>query len=230
MNYLELCQQVVEDAGISGNFETVVNQTGEFARVANWVNRASQAIESKWFDWDFLAITGAENVVPTVIGVQDYPAPTLLNKWDEDAFIRVDGNQQLVYYPWVRVKNQRELNEPGDPYGFTILPNKTIRLFGIPQTVENLEFPYWLKPRVLAADLDNPQVPEQFRMVIVYKALQYYANYESAEEVKLQAEEGLAEWMRKLESHSAPGRQGGGNVNTGIDIQVQAESSNYEYY
>ncbi len=230
MNYLELCQQLVEDAGISGTFETVVDQTGEFARVTRWVKRAVRSIESKWFDWDFLAVTGDTNLITLVPGVQIYPAPLLLNKWDEDAFVRVNGDQPLEFYPWTRIKQRRELNQPGDPYAFTILPNKNIKFFGIPQVAEDIEAPYFLKPRELLLDLDNPAIPEQFHELIVFKALDYYANYESAEEVKIQAQEGIQEWMEKLESHSGPGRQGSGNVNTGIDIQVTTEGSDYEYF
>lgn len=227
MNYLELCKQVVEDAGISGNFESTVDQTGEFQRVVNWVRRAVQAVEGKWFDWDFLYVDGVSNTTALVVDQQDYPAPSLLNIWDQNAFIREIDDSQLEYWMWTRVKNQTYWNEPGDPFAFTILPSKAIRFYGIPMQVENIQMPYWLKPTVLVNDNSRPLVPEQFHDVIVYKALQYYANYESAEEVKMQANEGYSEWMEQLESHSRPATQGSGNISTGQEIQVIAEGSGF---
>ena len=73
--YLELCQQLIEDAGISGTMSTVVNQTGEFKRVTNWIKRATTEIEQKFFNWNFLHRFYS---FPTVASQQDYPAPTFL--------------------------------------------------------------------------------------------------------------------------------------------------------
>ena len=229
MNYLQLCQQLVEDAGIAGSFTTTAGTTGEFSRVTNWIKRAVTEIEGLWFDWDFLYVDGPTNPVSMVIGQNDYPPGSLVNMWDKDAFIRTAQNSVLEYWLWERVKNQPELVTNGDPYAFTILPNKSIRIYGTPTAVESIQMPYWLKPTVLTDDVDVPLIPEQFHDIVVYKALEYYANYESAEEVKLQAVEGYRARLRQLESFACPARQEHGNRNTGIDIQILAEGSNYGY-
>lgn len=229
MNYLELCQQLVEDAGIAGQILATDNQTGEFARVVNWVKRAVTEIEGLWFDWDFLYLDGPSNPVSTVIGQSDYPPTALVNMWDKDAFVWTTENVTLEYWLWERVKGQPELITDGEPYAFSILPNKSIRIYGVPTAVESIQMPYWMKPTILADDVDTPLIPEQFHDIIVYKALQYYGNYESADEVKQQALEGYQARLRQLESFACPARQEHGSRNTGIDIQVVAESSHYGY-
>ena len=44
--YLQLCQQLMLDAGISGTMSTVVSQSGELGRVTNWINTATKEVEN----------------------------------------------------------------------------------------------------------------------------------------------------------------------------------------
>ena len=89
---------------------------------------------------------------------------------------------------------------------------------------------YWRKPTVLVANADEPAIPEQFRDIIVYKALQAYANYESADESKLAGTELYLPRLRQLESSELPGYQASGSINTGTDIQVISPvSEGYDY-
>lgn len=225
--FLDLCQQLVEDAGISGTFTSVAGQTGEFKRVVDWVVRATTEIEGVWFDWDFLHNFHTFN---TVIGVSDYPAPSNHNLWD-DKTAKIPAEEfQLLFEMWTRRKRDFASPVAGDPFEFTVLPDKAIRLFDTPVRIQTIAIEYWQVPTVLVNNADVPSMPKQFRDIIVAKALQFYANYESADEVKTQAIEIFTVRMRQLESHSAPSRQARDSINTGAEIQVEAERSNYEYF
>ena len=218
--HLDLCKQLVEDAGISGTFTSVVNQTGEFKRVVNWIIRATTEVEGIWFDWDFLHNF---HTFATTIGVSDYPAPANHNLWDVATGKIPADEMNLDYWMWTRKKYDSTALAAGDPYAFTVLPDKSLRLYDTPTSIKTLSFEYWNIPTVLAANADEPAIPVQFRDIIVSKALQFYANYESADEVKSQALEQFTVRLRQLESHSAPSRQARDSINTGADIVVSAD-------
>ena len=225
--FFDLCEQLVEDAGISGAFTSVVNQTGEHRRVVNWVIRATTSVEGKWFDWDFLHTFLSFN---TVIGISDYPAPADHNLWDNARTCKIPSQQTVLDYTmWTRKKIDPTLPMAGDPWEYTVLPDKALRLYNTPTDIQEITIEYWKRPTILIDNLDEPSIPVQFRDIIVAQALLYYANYESADEVKTQAIEQLADRMRQLESHSAPSMQSKDSVHTGTNIQVTAESD-YGYY
>lgn len=221
--FLELCQQLVEDAGISGTFTSVASQKGEFKRVVNWITRATTEIEGLWFNWDFLHVF---HTFDTVVGVSDYPAPTNHNLWDVVTAKLPTREQTLDSISWTRKKLDPSLPYDGDPFEFTVLPNKSIRLYGTPTSIIKLDIEYWKVPTALVNNADTPAIPLQFRDIIVYKALQHYANYESADEVKVQSLENYQARLTQLESQALPGHQASGSVNTGVDIQVM---SPYDY-
>ena len=58
LNFLQLCQKLRQEAGISGSGPlTTVNQTGELYRVVDWVQQSYNDIQEKHDDWNFLRFT-----------------------------------------------------------------------------------------------------------------------------------------------------------------------------
>lgn len=292
--YLELCQQLIEDAGISGSMLTVTDQTGEFKRVTNWVRRAVTELEQKYFDWNFLHNFYS---FPTIDAQQDYPAPTFLqldvttgavigatvtgstsgatgvirvirtdvvgiyvdivvgifevgetftgpeigfiqkinyiNLWDTTVFRITVDEQILEFEDWNTKKLDATIYTPGSPYSFTILPDKSIRLYDIPNpTIVTIGCAYWQSSSNLILNGDEPSIPTQFRDIIVYKALMYYANYESSDETKLFAIEAFDPLWDQLKASELPGFQSTSARSTGFDIQVQVpfENSYNDFY
>lgn len=224
--FLDLCVQLVEDAGISGEITSVSAQQGEFKRVVDWVVRATTEIEGMWFNWDFLHVF---HTFATIVDVQDYPPPPDHNFWDV-ATAKIPADESRINYEmWTRKKLNMSLPSSGDVYEFTVLPSKALRLYSTPSSIQTIAIEYYKRPKILVDNLDTPNIPVQFRDIIVAKALQYYANYESADEVKAQALENLSARLRQLESHSLPAHQASGSVNTGVEIQVVAEGSHGDY-
>jgi len=60
---------------------------------------------------------------------------------------------------------------------------------------------YFKKPTNMTAATDTPSMPEQFHMLIVYKAMEYYAMSEAAPEILARAEKGWAQMYRALMQH-----------------------------
>lgn len=223
--FFDLCEQLVEDAGISGNFTSVTGQTGEFQRVVNWVIRATTSVEGKWFDWDFLHTFYTFN---TVVGISDYPAPADHNLWDNADTAKIPAEEMsLEFIMWTRKKKDPVALVAGTPWEYTVLPDKALRLYDTPTEIIQIGIEYWKRPTILVDSLDEPRIPVQFRDIIVAQALIYYANYESADEVKVQATESYADRMTQLESHSAPSMQAKDSLHTGTEIQVVADPGYY---
>lgn len=219
--FLDLCTQLIEDAGISGTIASTVAQTGEFKRVVGWIRRATTEIEGMWFNWNFLHEFHSLN---TIIGVRDYPPPSNLNMWDTSVLRLDEFEQNLIYRDWNVQKLDPSIPQNGDPYLFTILPAKTLRLYDTPMREQLMTGAYWRKATELVESLDEPSIPEQFRDVIVSKALTYYANYESADESKLSGIETLLPRLSQLRSSELPAHQNSESVNTGANIQIVAGS------
>lgn len=215
--FLRICQQVAEDAGIAGKLSSVTGQTGEFLRVVNWVKRANTEIDGLWFNWNYLHTTHA---FITIKDVRDYPAPVDHNYWDIKTFKIPALETNLLSLSYTRHKVDPSTPVKNQPSIFTVLPSQSVRFIDIPDDAYGITADYWRKSKELVNNDDEPRIPETFRDIIVYKALSYYANYESADEVKVQAIENYAKRLDQLQSRELPDFKGSANLQSGSDIQV----------
>ncbi len=223
---------MIEEAGISGTIASVANQTGEYKRVVEWVKRACFEIEGTWTNWNFLHTF---STIDAIVGVSDYPAPADHNVWDVTTAIVEAQSQNLGYIQWIHKKHDPTSLEDGDIFEFTVLPDQSIRVYDTPETATTIKIEYWKVATQLTNNSDEPAIPEQYRDIIVWKALQYYAYYESADEVKGQADTSFAARWLQLESRELPGYQGSGAKYGNVAIDVIAQSSeaypyNYNEY
>jgi hypothetical protein len=63
------------------------------------------------------------------------------------------------------------------------MPNKDLAFGAIPNLAYVIDGEYYTQPVDLVADTDVPLIPARYHMMIVYRAMMYYAGYESAPEV-----------------------------------------------
>ena len=225
--FLNLCNGLIGEAGISGEMTSVVNQQGELRRVVNWINRACTLVEGKWVNWNYLH---EFHTFDTVSGIRDYPPQVGHGFWDTNT-ARIVADQTNVSFD--RYENRKkDASEAilGEPYVFTVLPNQTLRFFSTPDATYGMAIEYWRAPTILTNNTDEPSIPLQYRDIIVYKALEFYAKYESADELLLQARDDYKMRLTQLESREMPGGHASGSLSTGIDIQVVAESGGSGYY
>jgi len=91
VNFLQLCQRAVVECGVSGyaanSPTTTVGQTGQLARIINWVNSAWVDIQSIHQDWQWLRYSCA---FPTVTGQALYTTAqcntTDFGMWARDTY------------------------------------------------------------------------------------------------------------------------------------------------
>lgn len=214
MNFLQLVQELRRQSGVAGGstIATVLNQTGTNQLMVNWIAdawRELQGLQDTWnwmrepFTFETVANTG--DYLPTAItNTLTGDLMSDLRYWHKDTFrcqkksIGVQDEQWLVEWEYRVFRNTYRFNVQvaGRPVVFAIKPNgKAVMLGQIPNDVYEISGEYQKKPWNLAADSDEPDMPEAYHMLLVYKAMQSYGMYEAAGEV---VQRGQAQYQRLM--------------------------------
>ena len=216
MNYLELCQRMRQECGISGTGpSTVVNQTGNLKRIVDWVNTAWIDIQTSHQDWDWMRTSAS---FPTVASQATYALGTgtgtvgvsvaTFGKWDRDTFRNYDtsvGTDSEVFMGFVHYDTWRDVYFYGAqrttttrPVDMSITPAKAIALGPPPLAGYTITGDYFTAPLDMTADADIPALPAQFQMAIIYRAMMSYGAYEAAPEVYQRGELEFGKLMRRM--------------------------------
>lgn len=225
--FLDLCTGLMQEAGIAGDLVSVQNQTGEKKRVVGWIQRACSVVEGKYVDWNFLHEFYQFN---TVAGVSDYPPPENHNFWDDKTFNDITSANSKIRLDFILYTRQKEdvtTSLSGTIYKFSVLPSQAIRLYDTPDSVRTVSAEYFRAPTELVQNTDTPAIPKQYRDIIVYKALMYYAKFENADELLLQATTDYNDRLLQLEARELPASQAAQARSTGMDIQVTTDDGFY---
>ncbi len=205
--FLELCQELREQAGISGSGPTsVTGQTGEMLRIVNWIKKAYQKIQNLHQDWNFLrndfsfqTIASTSTYTTTAVSLTEHGA------WKTDSLrcyltsAGVSDEQWLVYYPWEEFRDIYLFGDlrssAGRPHSFSVKPDQSLIFYPVPDAAYTVVGEYFKKAQELSANSDEPLIPEQYQDAIMWRALMFYATYESAPELFA---EGQAEYRRVI--------------------------------
>lgn len=221
--FLGLVQRLSIEAGCPGSTgsgpSTTIGQVGEFGRLVNWINDAWLDIQAMHTDWGWLR-TNASLV--TVAGQASYPMAQISNalgvpgltdfgKWDTSTgrnYVTASGTASEVYMDEISYDEWRDMYAYGAlrqtqtrSIQFAIAPaDKSVVLGPYPAAGYTFTMDYFRAPSYMSLDTDVPLIPAQFRMAIVYRALQFYGTWEKDEGVIAQAK---AECDRKLRQMNA---------------------------
>jgi hypothetical protein len=221
MNLLQLVQALQEESG-SGNqrITSIASAAGETLRLVNWIIRADLSLQSRFWDWRFLWAEAASPIT-TGTGTSTYAAPSDLKVWNRDSFY-LDG-QWISDVRDYDVRDFPRDGAQGVPSTIFIMPNNQIRLYPTPDDAYSLMFEYYRKPvEMPIANTSESIIPHHFSYAIVYLALSYYATFENAQDAMAKAQQGIAEWLPKLEADQLPNHIGGTQSN-GYDFAIRAE-------
>ena len=194
MTFLELCKQLVLESGIPGTGPTsTTGQSGEMARVVNWIQMAYREIQLRpgweWMRTAFSFETVAEQGQYTIAeaGISDFSA------WKPDSFriyltsAGVGSETLLTQSDYTSFRDYYLFNTRrtsySRPIAIAVTPNKSLVLGLAPDDIYTVSGEYWKSPQALSGDSDTPDMPDRFHMAIVYKALLSYGLFESAGEV-----------------------------------------------
>lgn len=197
MTFLQLCQRLRQEAGISGTGPSAVTgQTGEMKRVVDWINAAWMDIQIDHIRYDWMK----GSFTLTLAGSDaEYAASdasiTDLREWDRESLkvyeTSTADETELTFVPYDEFRSAYMVGTipTGRPEVFTVKPDKTMRFWPTPSGTFTVTGEYHKAASEMAADADEPGMPDEFHMAIVYRALQKYARYESAPEIYDDAKE-----------------------------------------
>ena len=208
MNYLELCQAVAREMGVSEPASTS-GQTGDARRIVEWVKNAWLEIQASSAEWNFL---WKRVQFETLSGTSQYtPSLNDVNVWDKNyftAFKTTEGEgteTPLVYMPHREYKRADVgTHESARPSHIVMMPNGDILLHPTPDDAYTVQLAYWKHPVTLSANTDTPAIPEFLHGIIVDKAIEYYGVYEEAPNVYQGASLRYQQKLNRLIRNSSP--------------------------
>jgi hypothetical protein len=212
VNYLQLCQRVRQEGGIAGTGPaTVLNQTGEYLRLANWVAGAwdeIQEMRSTWLwmhgDFSFTTTPSVGVYTPAVVGLTDW------RWWDRKSFKIYDVAKGLSdqgrfghmsHQTW---SDTFDVNQQTDdrPQKWTERPEDGAIILGpVPDVPYVVSGQYWKAQTHLVNDTDIPAMPGDYHLAIVWRALMMYYQFEEAPAQFDFAREWHGRWIIRLESN-----------------------------
>lgn len=207
MSWLQLVNRVRHEAGASGADLTSLGGTlsAENTRIKEWCNEAWIDIQRLHAQWQFML---SDFSFTTTIGLGVYTAATLstpitaFKNWKLDTFRAYNtaagfpDEQLLPYLPFASFRNMYLFGDMRTtqtrPTFYSVDQSKALRLGPLPDAIYTVNGQYWRLPEGFAADTDTPQgtapaFTEDYHMLIVWKALESYALFESAQEVLTRA-------------------------------------------
>lgn len=181
MNRLELVRALRQYAGVgagsTGNGpSTTLNQVGEYKRLVDWIDGAWNEIQQANL-WDFMWEAEEVTILATTnVTAGDIPA----RRYVKDATYY--GSKRLTWMNWdlFRQRYPDPLIVTGEPSAWSIRPDKAFVVNAKPSVNWALSVERYINPVPMADDDDEPALPAEHHMAIVYKALLLYANFEEA--------------------------------------------------
>ncbi len=208
MTFLQLCQKMTRDLGLTNSISTVVDQTGMNLKIVDWVADADEYIQSLWFDWNFLWSTHSEN---TIAGEKEITAPSDFGTWDRTGVYLDYGTddyihlKELDYHHW-RDNYGAYAQSNDEPCNFTIAPNNNIYLESRPDKVYAFTAPYWKTPTRMTVNASTTPIPTRLERIVIARAKIYYAEHEEFDNVFELATKEYHELLDILEATERPGK------------------------
>lgn len=216
MNFLQLVNRTRHECGVSGaDLPSVTGATGEAGRIVDWVRSAWVDVQTAHEDWEFMRQPVEFNLTAQQ---QTYTAAnaglTDFGNWKRDSFrcSSVGNNyadeQLLNYMDFTTFRNLYQYgnmrNTFARPVVVSVTPQKSLAFGSIPDQPYVIVGEYYTAPVELSLDADTPTLPVRFHMMIVYRAMMYYAGYEAAPEVYSRGELEFRRLMNRLEIDQMP--------------------------
>lgn len=217
MNRLELVQRLCSECSTGSQPTATTAQTGEAARMVNWIDTAWNDIQTAHQDWGWMRTStswtttdGQHNYTTAQCGI----AAGTFGMWAKDTFrnyATASGNTGEILMSWTGYDNWRDTYLFGGnrgvrarPTEIAIGPDKSINLGPVPAAGYTMTADYFTAPTAMTVDTDTPVLPTQFHMAIVYKAMMSYGGYESAPEVYQRGELEFKKLMDRMTADRLP--------------------------
>ena len=219
MTYLQLCQRLRQECGVSGTGPvTTVSQVGEYKRLCDWIATAWFDIQAIHQDWRFLRATASFATIASQYSYTPLQAGIAANtfgRWIPGSgrvYKTATGLNSEIFLDWIHYDDWRDLwlfganrSVEAPPIHLAFAPDDSVILAPKPTAGYTISVDYFKAPVLLAADADVPSLPFRHdHMIIVYKAMMAYGSFESAPEVYQRGESEYKRLLNRLEIDQLP--------------------------
>jgi len=183
MNYLQLCNAVLREIN-EVEITNVTSTRGIQTSVADFINKAQRDIINSEVEWPFTVVNQS---FTTTAGTAEYDRESDAKTVDYDSFTiqeSADTAERKLKYisfdEYLERRNEADTNPNASAralseYVYTTPDNK-IGLSPVPdKSTYTVRYYYYQTTTDMAANTDNPIIPERFHDVIVNRA-RYYAH------------------------------------------------------
>lgn len=227
--YLELCNELAQEAGVSGaasSISAVTNQSGQALRLVNWIKRSWTEIQNRHNNWRWMRSKWSVNTVASddTYAYSDCTDTRLsatisrFARWlpfDDSGAANikryltsggVSGEIWMTNLPWdyFQAVYRRGQQNNGPIVHVTIDPQNQLVVGPKPDDIYTVSGEYMMSAQVLAADSDTPEMPSRFHDLIVYRAMEKYGRFYAAGEVLARGEREGGRLMTQLEADQLP--------------------------
>lgn len=210
--FLELAQRTHLECGISGESPaTSVGAVGTNLNLFVWVNEAWRWLQRTRPDWHFMhgsfsfTTTGGQiTYTPTQAGI----TAGAVSSWRRDTIRRYhtatgqSSEVRMTYHPYDEFRDTYLISSlrtaQRDPQHFSV--DKSFNLMiECPLVGYTITGEYYAAVTGMDSDEDAPSLEVEDRMILVYKAMEFYANDANAPEVLDTARRGLKAILNRLD-------------------------------
>jgi hypothetical protein len=219
MTFLQLVQRFRQETNYANTGpSSVVGQVGDHARAVSWVQSAYEELQNRhlwrWLRKGFSLTTdsGANSYTYTDgidssggSAISRFKTWAITDPWNPPkCYLQSSGSGAeywLTYVPWEYFRTVYQIGhqEAGAPAHITVSPDDKIYLGPTPNDAYVVSGEYHKSAQILTVNSDTPEMPTDFHMLIVYRAMEDYGLFEPAQEVMNRAQIKGRRLLRQLE-------------------------------
>lgn len=187
--FLELVQDLARESGtLAGgvNLQTVTGVTGRADKMVSWVRKAWLHIQNERADWpwmrrefDSALVIDQKRYTAAELGISERFGQWIPDRPDfhtfslYDAAIGQSDESALRWMPYDiwRTRYDRGSHDANRPSYWTVSPLKEFCVGPKPDQAYVLRGEYRLAPQILTANVDEPEMPEEYHGAIVWEAM-----------------------------------------------------------
>ena len=216
MNKLGMCNRLRQETSISSaDLTTTIGVSAGSLRLVNWIDQSWEELQNNR-SWLWMRKTFT---LPVVSGQKSYVhgdcsdddgAVARLKRWHFESKSNPpwiyktsagpNSSTPMNYLDWADFNNLFNLNNsaPGHPSFITVAPDRSIVIGPEPNDDYVITGEYMRSAKVLDLDTDEPELPEEYHMLIVFMAMIDLGHHEVADEIIQRAEMKKSLYMRQL--------------------------------
>lgn len=211
MNFLALVQNTKREFGrLTSGPASVATATGRDMLLRDWVIESWKKIQELPHNWAWMR---REATASLVAGQGSYTAGDLgitrlgyFRDEDEDytpVVWQASSPDQIIPLTWIpydtfRRAYQRGTQTNDQPQHWSVAPDGALLIGPAPDDTYTLSIDYQLSPQELSTDLDVPEMPSRYHMLIVWGALADAGVFDAAPEVVGRAQTNYQETLTNL--------------------------------